>query len=142
MIRQLCFCFTVAICAVLSLALSHRVLGQQLGRVLYVNKTDRTCNGQSPCYSKIQTAIDVSTSRDTIRIQPGTYPEQLTIQKNDFTSAGELDRIVVEADPASAPGAVVLTGSAGPQCTNKFAIRIKRSKFVTIRGLTISGTGA
>jgi hypothetical protein len=140
--RQLCFCLTVAICAALSLALSHRILAQQPGRVLYVNKTDRTCNGQSPCYSTIQKAIDVSTSRDTIRIQAGTYPEQLTIEKNDFTSAGELDRIVVEADPASAPGAVILTGSAGPQCTNKFAIRIKRSKFVTIRGLTITGTGA
>jgi hypothetical protein len=142
MTRQLCFCFTVAICAVFLLALSHSVPAQQLGRVLYVNKIDGTCNGQSPCYSTIQAAIDVSTSGDTIRIQAGTYPEQLHIQKNDFTSAREIDRIVVEADPASAPGAVVLTGSAGPQCTNKFAIRIRRSKFVTIRGLTITGTGA
>jgi hypothetical protein len=142
MTRQLCFCFTVAICAVLSLALSHPVPAQQLGRVLYVNKTDTTCNGQAPCYSTIQAAIDVSGSGDTIRIQSGTYPEQLNIQKNDFISAGELDRIVVEADPANAPGAVILTGSAGPQCTDKFAIRIKRSKFVTIRGLTITGTGA
>ncbi|HET7394767.1 MAG TPA: hypothetical protein VFK25_13295, partial [Candidatus Binatia bacterium] len=142
MTRQLCFCFTVAIFAVLLLAPSHPVPAQQLGRVLYVNKIDGTCNGQSPCYSRIQAAIDVSTSGDTIRIQAGTYPEQLNIQKNDFTSAGELDRVVIEADPASAPGAVVLTGSAGPQCTNKFAIRIRRSKFVTIRGLTITGTGA
>ena len=142
MTRQLCFCFTVAICAVLSLALPCLVPAQQLGRVLYVNKIDRTCSGQSLCYSTIQAAIDASSSGDTIRIQAGTYPEQITIQKNDFTSARELDRIVVEADPASAPGAVVLTGSAGPQCTNKFAIRIRRSKFVTIRGLTITGTGA
>ena len=142
MTRQLCFCFTVAIFAVLLLAPSHPAPAQQLGRVLYVNKIDGTCNGQSPCYSRIQAAIDVSTSGDTIRIQAGTYPEQLNIQKNDFTSAGELDRVVIEADPASAPGAVVLTGSAGPQCTNKFAIRIRRSKFVTIRGLTITGTGA
>ena len=142
MIRQLCFCFTFAVCAMLSLALFQPVPAQQLGRLLYVNKTDTTCTGKSPCYSTIQAAIDVSGSGDTIRIQAGTYPEQLNIQKNDFTSARELDRIVVEADPASAPGAVVLTGSAGPQCTNKFAIRIRRSKFVTIRGLTITGTGA
>ncbi|HUC97120.1 MAG TPA: Ig-like domain-containing protein, partial [Candidatus Polarisedimenticolaceae bacterium] len=142
MTRQLCFCFTVSICAILSLALSYPVPAQQLGGVLYVNKIDRTCNGQSPCYSTIQAAIDASGSRDTIRIQAGTYPEQLNIQKNDFSSAGELDRIVVEADPASAPGAVVLTGSAGSQCTNKFAIRIRRSKFITIRGLTITDTGA
>ncbi len=142
MTRQLCFCFTVAISALLSLVLSRVVPAQQLGRILYVNKIDRTCNGKSPCYATIQTAIDVSGSGDTVRIQAGTYPEQLNIQKNDFTSARELDRIVVEADPASAPGAVVLTGSAGAQCTNRFAIRIRRSKFVTIRGLTITGTGA
>jgi hypothetical protein len=142
MIRQLCFCFTVAICAVLSLALFHPVSAQQLGRVLYVNKTDKTCNGRSPCHPEIQAAIDVSAPGDTIRIQAGTYPEQLNIQKNDFASAEEASRIIIEADPESAPGAVVLTGSAGPQCTNKFAIRIRRSKFVTIRGLTITGTGA
>ena len=142
MTRQLCFCFHVAICAVLSLALFHPVSAQQLGRVLYVNKTDTTCNGRLPCYSRIQAAIDVSTSGDTIRIQAGTYPEQLNIQKNDFASAGETNRIIIEADPESAPGAVILSGSAGPQCTNKFAIRIRRSKFVTIRGLTITGTGA
>ena len=140
--RQLCFCFHVAICAVLSLAIFHPVSAQQLGRVLYVNKTDTTYNGRSPCYSRIQAAIDVSTSGDTIRIQPGTYPEQLNIQKNDFASAGETNRIIIEADPESAPDAVILSGSAGPQCTNKFAIRIRRSKFVTIRGLTITGTGA
>ena len=142
MTRQLCFCFTVAICAVLSLALFHPVSAQQLGRVLYVNKTDNTCNGRSPCHPKIQAAIDVSAPGDTIRIQAGTYPEQLNIQKNDFASAEEASRIIIEADPESAPGAVVLTGSAGTQCTNKFAIRIRRSKFVTIRGLTITGTGA
>ena len=142
MTRQLCFCFHVAICAVLSLAIFHPVSAQQLGRVLYVNKTDTTCNGRSPCYSRIQAAIDVSTSGDTIRIQAGTYPEQLNIQKNDFASAVETNRIIIEADPESAPGAVILSGSAGPQCTNKFAIRIRRSKFVTIRGLTITGTGA
>jgi hypothetical protein len=142
MTRQLCFCFTVAFCAVLSLALFDPVSAQQLGRVLYVNKTDTTCNGRSPCYSRIQAAIDISTSGDTIRIQAGTYPEQLNIQKNDFASAAETNRIIIEADPESAPGAVILSGSAGPQCTNKFAIRIRRSKFVTIRGLTITGTGA
>jgi Bacterial Ig domain/Right handed beta helix region len=142
MTRQLCFCFTVAIFAVLLLAPFHPIWAQQLGRILYVNRTDTTCNGRSPCYARIQAAIDVSTSGDTIRIQAGTYPEQLNIQKNDFASAGETNRIIIEADPESAPGAVVLTGSAGPQCTDKFAIRIRRSKFVTIRGLTITGTGA
>jgi hypothetical protein len=142
MTRQLRFCFTVAIFAVVFISLTHRVSGQQLGRILYVNRTDSSCNGQSPCYSTIQSAIDASKSSDTIRIQSGTYPEQLHIQKNDFASAREANRITLEADPESASGAVILTGAPGPQCTDKFAIRIRRSKFVTIRGLTITGTGA
>ena len=82
---------------------------QQTGRILYVNRTDSTCAGQSPCFATIQSAIETSTSRDTIRIQPGTYPEQLTIQKNDFTSASESDRIIIEADPGAAPASVELS---------------------------------
>ncbi len=115
---------------------------QGLGHTLYVNKSDATCGERSPCYTTIQSAVDAASSGDTIQIQPGAYPEQLTIQKNDFAGASESDRIVIEADPQASPGSVVLTGSPGPQCTDKFAIRLKQSKFITIRGLTITGTGA
>jgi RHS repeat-associated protein len=121
--------------------LASNVSAQQSGRVLYVNRTDAQCGGLSPCYAGIQAAIDAAISRDSIRIQTGIYPEQLAVQKNDFPTATESDRIIIEADPEAAPGSVVLTGSPGPQCTDKFAIRIKQSKFVTIRGLTITGTG-
>jgi hypothetical protein len=114
---------------------------QPLGHTLYVNRTDPTCGGKSPCFATIQAAVDAALPADTIQIQPGTYPEQLTIQKNDFSGATESDRIVIAADPAAAPGSVMLTGSAGPQCTDKFAIRLKQSKFITIRALTINGTG-
>jgi RHS repeat-associated protein len=114
---------------------------QPLGHTLYVNRTDPTCGGKSPCFAAIQAAVDAALPADTIQIQPGTYPEQLTIQKNDFSGATESDRVVIEADPAAAPGNVVLTGAAGPQCTDKYAIRIKQSKFITIRGFTIHSTG-
>lgn len=110
--------------------------------IRYVNRTDATCGGRSPCYTTIQAAIDAASSRDTIRIQAGTYSEQLQIQKNDFASATESDRIIIEADPAAPPGAVILTGSPGPQCTDKYAIRLMQSRYVTIRDLTITGTGA
>ncbi|HEV8719169.1 MAG TPA: tandem-95 repeat protein [Candidatus Binatia bacterium] len=114
----------------------------QQSTALYVNRTDPTCGGQSPCFATIQAAIDVAQPRTTIRIQAGTYPEQLTIQKNDFAGAVEADRIIIESDPSAQPGQVVITGSPGPQCTDKFAVRIKQSKFVTIRDLTFTGTGA
>jgi len=109
---------------------------------LYVNRTSPTCAGHSPCFKTIQAAIDSAGPGSTISIQAGTYAEQLSISdKNNFQSASEIDRIVIEADPGARSGSVVLTGSAGPQCTDKFAIRLKQSKFITIRGLTITGTG-
>ncbi len=126
----------------LGFALVSALSAQQTGRVLYVSNHDNSCNGQTPCYNSIQGAVNAAQARDTIQIQAGTYSEQLTISKNDFVGATEADRIIIEADPASSPDSVRVTGSAGPQCTDKFAIRLKQSKFITIRGLTITGTGA
>ncbi len=110
--------------------------------IIFVSRTDPACGGQAPCYTTIQDAVDVAQPGDIVRIQTGTYPEQVAIEKNKFPNATEFDRIVIEADPALPPGQVVLTGAPGPQCTEKWAIRFKQSKFVTLRGLTITGTGA
>ncbi len=114
----------------------------QAQTILHVNRTDPTCAGQSSCFTTIQAAIDAASPGNIIRIQAGTYPEQLQIQKNDFAGAAEADRIVIESDPALAQEQVVLQGPGGSSCTNNFAIRIRKSKFVTIRGLTITGAGA
>ncbi len=130
-----------SVCIFLLGIFAGHVNSQNSGRVLYVNRTDQTCAGQLPCYATIQAAIDASTAKDTVRIQSGVYAGQLTIQKNDFVNANETDRIVIESDPSADPGSVVLTGSAGPQCTDKFAIRLKQSRFITIRDLVITGTG-
>ena len=117
-------------------------ISAQQPTTIYVNRTDPTCAGHSPCFKTIQAAIDAAGPGSIISIQAGMYPEQVSISdKNNFQSATEIDRIVVEADPDAASGSVVLAGSPGPQCTDKFAIRLKQSKFVTIRGLTITGTG-
>ena len=114
---------------------------QQQPTTLYVNRTDPTCGGHSPCFSTIQAAINAAAPGNSIQIQAGTYPEQLSITgKNNFQGATEVDRIVIEADPATQPGQVVLTGAPGT-CTGNHAIRLQQSKFVTIRGLTITGTG-
>ena len=123
-----------------SLVLPSAVTAQQ-PTVLHVSNSDPVCGGQSPCYTTIQAAINAATSRGTIRVQAGTYTEQLQIQKNDFVSANESDRIVIEADPAAAPGSVVLSGGGSSSCTNNFAIRFKQSKYVTVRDLAITGFG-
>ena len=49
-------------------------------------------------------------------------------------------RIVIQADPSAAVGRVVLRGAVG-QCAAGPAIQIRQSRFVTIRGLTITGSG-
>jgi hypothetical protein len=77
---------------------------------------------------------------DTIRIQAGTYQEQVEIQGKNATSTTEADRIVIEADPAAPVGSVVLRGAV-TQCTAGHAIRLQQSRYVTIRGLTITGAG-
>ena len=118
-----------------------QLVASQQQNIIYVNRTDPTCGGQAPCYATIQDAVDAAQSGSIVRIQAGAYPEQVSIEKNKFPNATEFDRIVIEADPALQPGQVVLTGAPGPQCTERWAIRIKQSKFITIRGLTITGTG-
>ena len=80
---------------------------------LFVNHADPSCDGKSPCYSTIQAAVEVAQPGSVIRIQAGTYPEQISIEKNKFPNATEFDRIIVEADPALQPGQVILTGAPG-----------------------------
>jgi RHS repeat-associated protein len=104
----------------------------QPGSFQYVNATDPICAGHAPCHSIIQAAVAAALPGQTIIVQSGTYVEQVLVQgKNN---------IVIEADPSSALGTVVLDGaSAG--CTDGYAIRLQRSKLITIRGLTITGAG-
>src|SRR5207249_6505780 len=67
--------------------------------------------------------------------------EQVSIQrKNDSSTTTEAHRIVIAADPSAPPGSVVLDG-AEAECSDGHAIRFQRSKFVTVRGLTITGAG-
>jgi hypothetical protein len=111
------------------------------GRTLYVNGSDATCHGQSPCYATIQAATTAVQPGERVVIQAGTYVEQVAVTgKNAGTGASEADRIVIEADAAAAVGSVVLRGAV-PQCTGGFAVRIQQSRFVTLRGLTITGAG-
>ncbi len=66
--------------------------------ILYVNRTDPPCAGQSPCFNTIQGAINAAGPGNVIHIQVGIYPEQLSITgKNNFQGATEIDRIIIEA---------------------------------------------
>jgi RHS repeat-associated protein len=111
------------------------------GSTRYVNGTDPTCQGHTPCYATIQAAVSAALAGDRIVIQAGTYIGQVSVQgKNGGAGATEADRIVIEADPEAPVGSVVLDGSVSV-CTNGHAVRFQQSKFVTLRGLTITGAG-
>jgi hypothetical protein len=47
---------------------------------------------------------------------------------------------VIEVDPTAPVGSVVLQGTVS-QCTQGHAVRFQQSKFITLRGLTITGAG-
>ena len=112
----------------------------QAGTVRYVNATDSTCGGDTPCSTTIQAAVTAAQSGDTIQIQAGAYTEQVLISgRNNTDTANETDRIVIQADPTALVGSVVLHGAV-TECTNG-AIQLQQSKFITIRGLVITGAG-
>jgi pectin methylesterase-like acyl-CoA thioesterase len=112
---------------------------QQAQVIRYVSNTSPTCNGQAPCYSTIQAAINAAQPGDTIRIQAGTYTEAVLIKgKNAAVGATEADRIVIEADPTAPVGSVIV-GTTAATCVAGTNLQIESSQFVTIRGLTITG---
>src|SRR3990172_9146261 len=70
----------------LPLLLASTATFSQAATVLYVNPTDPTCQGHSPCYQTIQAAVDAAQAGDTIRIQAGTYQEHVNIRSEEHTS--------------------------------------------------------
>ena len=99
------------------------------------------CAGNTPCFTKIQAAIDAVTAGQTVRVLAGEYLERLVVTgKNATATATESDRIVIEADPAAAVGTVLLRGPRD-RCQRGFAVTFKRSSFVTLRGFRIEGAG-
>jgi hypothetical protein len=116
------------------------VAASEAGTVHHVSRTDPACGGRMPCYGTIQAAVNVAQAGDTVLIQPGTYVEQVSVAGKNAGATTPASRILIHADPAAAAGSVILHGAVG-QCANGHAVRIRQSRFVTIRGLTITGAG-
>ena len=112
----------------------------EAGTVHHVHRADATCGGQSPCYGSIQAAVNAARPGDTIQIQAGSYVEQVSIVAKNAGATNPATRIVLQAAPSAPVGSVVLHGAVG-QCANGHAIQIRQSRFITIRGLSITGAG-
>ncbi|MGH2598835.1 MAG: Ig-like domain-containing protein [Dehalococcoidia bacterium] len=105
-----------------------------------MSRTDSTCGGHAPCHGSIQAAVNAAQSGDTIQIQAGAYVEQVSVIAKNAVATTPASRIVIQPDPSAPVGGVVLHGAVSG-CADGHAIRIQRSRFITIRGLTITGAG-
>jgi hypothetical protein len=112
----------------------------EAGIIRHVNRTDATCGGHSPCHGSIQAAVNAAQPGDTVQIQAGSYVEQVRVIAKNSGATNPATRIVIQTDPSAAVGSVVLRGAVN-QCAGGHAIQIRQSRFVTIRGLTITGAG-
>jgi len=87
----------------------------------------------------IQSAVDALPNPGpcTITVLPGTYNESVEIDDVNSAATMESERIVVQADPMSTYGSVIVTpaGLAGAQ--NQHAFDLSDSKFVTVRGFSM-----
>lgn len=116
--------------------------GSSRAAELFVDAADPFCGDRAPCFASIQEAIDAADPGDRIRIRSGTYAERLRIRDlNDSDAADEADRIVIERAADAPPDSVVLDGSGFRQRCRSAAIEVSRSRFVTIRGLVVTGFG-
>jgi hypothetical protein len=50
--------------------------------ILYVNLSDSTCGGNSPCYVSIQASVNAATNGAHIRISAGNYDETPSLNQS------------------------------------------------------------
>ena len=125
-----------ALLVVLILAPTHSL--QSSRTIRYVNKSAPTCGGHRPCYAAPQSAVNAALPGETVLIQAGVYDAPLSIDgKNNTPTATEANRILITADPAAPVGSVVLKG-AGQSGALGEGVVLNTSKFITVRGLTIT----
>ncbi len=66
-----------------------------ISTIVYVSKSDSSCNGNSPCYDTIQKAIDAEKTKTgyTLKISQGDYYEVLSLeQPKELTLTGGWDQ--------------------------------------------------
>ncbi|MEA2026318.1 MAG: right-handed parallel beta-helix repeat-containing protein [Chloroflexota bacterium] len=103
--------------------------------------TTHTVNADGTAdFSTIQAAVDATSDGDTVLVQPGTYTEAITIDK-DITLSGDgpVEEIVLHA-PEDGPTAPTGFGPAGSS-PERYAVLLVDTE-AGLSGLTFQGEGA
>jgi hypothetical protein len=98
------------------------------------DKTVATSGGD---YTSIQAALDAlnATGPHTITVKAGTYTLTAPVLLDGKNASGTVSNLItIKADPTATVGTVIVNAAASTR-----AFELKKSKFVTIRGLTIVG---
>lgn len=100
------------------------------GTTIVVGTKSASCNAQ---FSTIQAGVDAATPGGTVRVCPGTYPEQVTIAKA-LTLRGE-NAVVIE--PSSVTANATGTASGQPLAA---IVLVQNTTDVDIDNVTVDGT--
>jgi parallel beta-helix repeat protein len=138
--RSLAVLGAAAVVAMATLVLGSGVAGAS-SRVLYVSTAGS--NGGNSCQTKAQPcktidfALSVAPSGGTIKVEAGTYAEQVTITKPvTILGAGDAQTII---KPTTVPLSDTDTDTAQPQF---YVVDVKNTSGVTIQGVGVDGSAA
>ena len=107
---------------------------------------DASLAASTPLSSQFKTIQEAVTALPnpgpcTINIKAGTYAEAVLIgQVNSAAGASSARMVVIQPDPSNAGSVIVTAPGPGTNATTSHAFSFQRSNFVTLTGLTISGS--
>jgi nitrous oxidase accessory protein len=138
--RVVALCASILILAATLLMIQGHAISASSGP-RYVDQAG-TCEGNSPCYTTIQAAVDAALAGDAITVYPGTYVENVSVDKDALTvqsKSGAASTIVHAANSADSAFAI----AAEHVLIHGFTVRNNTTLCdITFGGITVGGDHA
>ncbi len=117
-------------------ALLFFALGSVSANAAEIRVDDNNAECPTAAFNTIQAAVNAANPGDTIRVCPGTYPEQVTITKPLIVRG---DNLVTVTSPSG--GVVANTSSTFGDFPTAAIILVENTERVTIENITVDGAG-